>query len=309
MIRSFALFVAVLCVVPLATPPVAQGGGRDPRPVPKDTQVTLIEAGGAPRRPLRYRFKAGDTVEMTMDMTMAMGIEFGGKVVPPQAMPTMRMVFEFAVRRVSPAGESTLAFLLKEVSLVGTSGFTPEQQKQILAVIGTVKGFQGTVVVTSRGVTKSVTYKTPPGMSPQAKQLIGNLSNQMKQLSTPFPVEPVGVGARWRVVIPIQGPPITLASQLEFQLVARGAAGPRLKVKISGWAPPQAMQLPELQGMSARLKSLSVTGSGEMELSLSRPASTATLTAKQSMESVFDVAGQPQSMKMNMDMKVGIRSR
>lgn len=306
---TLPIVLSALISAPLIAAPPAGATGRDSLSVPKDTRVTLVSPGQGPRKQLRYRFRAGDAVTLTMDMSMKMGMEILGRVVPPQTMPTMRMEMGLRVARVTPGGESTLALVLNDVRLIGTAGFTAAQQQQLLAAIKPLKGFRATLVVTSRGVTKGMTYTVPPGVPAAAQQILQNLSHQMKQLSTPLPVEAVGVGATWRVVIPLKGPPITLATQLDFRLEAFTTDGVRLKVKVAGWAPSQPMGVPGMRGVSAHLKSLQVTGSGRLALSFARPASSGRMSAKQIFEASFSMGAGSQAMKMLMDMDVEIRSR
>lgn len=277
--------------------------------VPANTSVTLIHAGSAPRAPLRYRYRAGDSVEMRMDMTMSMGMELGGRVIPPQTMPTMRMTVGLTVRKVSPQGESTIDLLIKDIGLVGTAGFTPAQQQQFTSALGPLKGFRGSLVVSDRGVTKGMTYQTTAGMNAGAQQILQNLSSQMKQLSTPLPKEAVGVGAKWRVIIPMHGPPITMASRIVFHLKALTPAGPSLAMTVDGWAPSQTLAIPGMGRVSARLKALEVAGQGQLTLSLKRPAANGRMTAKQTMDAEIPVAGQSHSMKMLMEVKVDITSK
>lgn len=305
---SAPLVSTLLCALTWGAPD-ALATSRGNLAVPADTSVTLLGAGQAPRKPLRYRYRAGDTVAMTMDMTMSMGMEMGGRLVPPQTMPTMRMAAVLTVKAVTPGGDSTLDFLLKDVGLLGTAGFTPAQRQQFTAAVTPLKGFRGTLVVTNRGVSKGMTYQTPAGLDPAAQQILQNLSHQMKQLSTPLPKEPVGVGARWRVVIPMKGPPLTMASRIEFHLEALTPEGARLGMKVDGWAPAQPLAVPGLAQVAASLKSLGVTGSGSMTLSLRRPAANGLMTVKQTLDAEFPVGGKTHAMKLLMDMKVDITSK
>ncbi|MDY0004072.1 MAG: hypothetical protein RBU30_22430 [Polyangia bacterium] len=302
--------MALALILALAPPaPDVLGGSLGSQAVPEDTTVTLLGAGKAPRRPLRYRYRAGDSVEMNMDMTMSMGMELMGRVVPPQTMPTMRMAAVLTVTRVAPGGDSTIDILLKDLSLVGTGGFSAAQRQQFAAAMAPLKGFKGSMVVSNRGVTKGFTYKTPAGLDPAAQQILQNLSNQMKQLSTPLPKEPVGLGARWRVVIPLKAPPITMASRIEFNLEALTADSARLGMKVDGWAPTQPLAIPGMGRLSANLKSLSVTGQGRTTLSLLRPAASGQMTAKQTLDAEFPVGGATHAMKMLMEMKMDVTSK
>jgi hypothetical protein len=171
-----------------------------------------------------------------------------------------------------------------------------------------VRGFSGQSVVSPRGIALKSSYNVPSGLPRRSRQIVQSLQRQMKQLTAQLPARPVGVGARWRVDIPIQGPPLRMVSRLTYKLRALSRRTADVGVQVSGSAPPQKMQFPNLPaGAAARLKSLTSGGTGKMRLHFRQPKATGRLKITQSMETTFQIMGRTRDMKMNMQMIVRMR--
>ena len=73
--RRTALILAslgLIALLPMVWESPASAGMRG---IPKTTQIQLLHQGSGPKRALRYRFRAGQTVTLRMGMKMTMGME------------------------------------------------------------------------------------------------------------------------------------------------------------------------------------------------------------------------------------------
>ncbi len=306
--RRTALILASLGLIALLPTRWESPAHAGMRGIPKTTQIQLLRRGSGPKRALRYRFRAGQTVTLHMGMKMAMGMQLGSRRIPATSLPTMEMHMRIRVAQVSAAGNATLKFLLSGVTVKQDSHLPAGQIQALRQQMATLKGFSGTSVVSPRGKPLRSHFRVPPNVPAQSRQIIQNLQQQIKQLTAILPVQPVGVGARWRVRIPMHGPPISFVSELTYTLKAIRSTSVDVQVAVSGWAPPQAMQLPNMPaGASARIRSLSAHGAGTLKLFLTRPKSTGRLAATQSVESAIHMLGRNQVVKMNLTMSVRFR--
>jgi hypothetical protein len=139
------------------------GDGRKTLEIaPPKLTITLVDAGAAPRAPLRLHFKAGatKTYERTIDQTVHRGSR-----VDHEAPHRMRL--EERVVTVEPDGHFQQHSRFRDVEL--------ETRHD------------------ARGRLESMTQKAPPGSEPPS-------SGYAYEYTIVFPDEPVGPGARWRFV-------------------------------------------------------------------------------------------------------------
>ena len=305
--RMTLLAAGLLLLIPAGSSAVSakvQAGRR----VPQKTTLVMLSTGSHPRRTLRYRFRKGQQVTMSVSMKMNLGMTLLGRQIPMQALPTMTMQLSLRVLGVSPGGNSTLSFVLSGITVKNDTALPAHQLRMLRAKMMPLKGFTGRTVITPRGEPLKITYKIPAAVTGQTRQIIQSLQQQMKQITAQLPAQPVGIGARWRVQIPVKGPPITFVNELTYQLVARQPGAAEMAVTVSGWAPPQAMVLPGMPASAgARLQSLTATGSGAMKIYLNQPKATGKMTLSQQVDAVLKLLGRSQPMGLNVSMKVHFR--
>jgi hypothetical protein len=234
----------------------------DALPAASAPRVTLLDPGQEPRRELRYKYNMHP---QNMIMDMKLGIDMGlpsGEVV----MPPTRLVFRMVPRNISSSGELTYDAEATNVKLL-EGGNLPAAAKA--AVAKEYAGFVGLkmhVVVDSRGITKEATVEVPASASPSMRESMDQVSDSMKYIGAPLPVEAVGVGARWRVDSVVAGR-MTLVQQTEHSLVSLTPNDMQMKVTMKQSAPPQNIDVSaKVPGATARLDTYDGTGSGTTTL-------------------------------------------
>lgn len=268
--------------------------------------VELLEAGDEPRKPLRYKFEEGRKDTMMMEMKMEMELELGGTKAPKVPLPAMQMAMSIHSKEVSPEGNLRYEFKLDSASVADTPGVSPMVVSSVKSELAKMEGLSGWAEVSARGFTQDAEVNVPAGAGQQLQQVINNMRQQIRQMSSPFPEEPVGKGARWVVHMPIDTPALKLTQKATYELESIEGDTCTMKMDIVQTAPPQEMKTPNMPpGASARLESLASTGSGNMLVDLTKPVPRSDMTAEMKMDSAISAQGQKQDM--HMEMKMGVK--
>ena len=269
--------------------------------------VKLLEAGAEPRQQLRYKFAAGRKDTLMMDMEMAIALEMAGMRQPEMKLPIMRMSMGIDSKNVSADGNLRYEFSLDSTEVLEGAGVNPMVASSMKTELEKMKGMTGWAVVTPRGFTQDAEVNVPPNAGQQVQQVIDNMRQQIRQMSSPLPEEAVGKGAKWVVTMPMDTPALKLTQTAEYELVELEGSKGKLNVKLVQNAPAQNMNVPNLPpGASARLNSLKSDGSGTISFDLTVPVPQSDIKAKMDMHTTIRAQGQQQDMKMNMKMNVKI---
>jgi hypothetical protein len=265
-------------------------------------QVKVLDAGAAPRRELRYKFSTGDTEKMLMDMDMSMAVEFGGRKPPKVKIPKMRMKMSIADKKRTSAGLLQYSFKLDEIEVVAAERDNPAVVNQMKQQLKGVKGLSGSASVSPRGLTSDLQVKIPAGASPQLKQMMENMKQSMQQMSAPFPVEAVGIGATWETTMKIPTPAFTMTQVATYKLISVQGATVKFEVSIKQTAEKQKMK--NVPGVPANVKlmleSLNTQGKGTMEIELDKLSPKSELA----MKTVNVISTQGQTVKTTMGINI-----
>jgi hypothetical protein len=232
-----------------------------------DTEVVvkLLDPGARPRSPLRYKFQAGRTETMVMEMKMSTAMEMGGQKAPETKSPPSEMTMTIESKEVSPQGDLRYEFKLKKADVIPDPNANPMMVGAMKQSLNSMVGMNGTVTVTSRGFTKDTDIKMPDGINPQVAQSMGNMHQSMSQMSAPFPAEPVGIGGRWQVSMPLETNGMKIKQTATYELVEIRGDKVKFNVTIKQTADPQEMSMP---GTKVSLESLKSSGNGTVETTL-----------------------------------------
>lgn len=307
--------VGVLLVaggVALLAPPAGAGKrmvGVVGQRVPAKTEIRLLSSGAAPRRVIRYHFRAGTAVTWRMKMKTTMAMSLGSRQLIRTALPTSQTFMATRVRSVDARRRASVEVRVTRVAVQPSGGVAPAQMALFKRTLQGLVGFRGTSLVTPRGVVERARFHYPAGMTAQSRQIVQGLEQQMRQLTTQLPAQPVGVGARWRVRIPIKGPPMRFVSVLTYRLLRRTRDSVQVALSLTGFAPPQRIAYPgkAIAGMRLWLRNMTAHGKGRMTFSLDRPAVSGSLTAAQEMDSELRMAVLRRPMKLKTRIEVQFR--
>ena len=224
-----------------------------PRPVlPRRTREELLEAGKGARRVLRYAL--APAAQTLVARAQIQSHAFDGGWIDPVTLAPVREGFE-----VTPTagGPVQLRGLIAELDRAGQ----PE------AAIAAAEGYltrwrallerrRADLAFDARGGLGEVTFQTDPGgaADPDARD---ELLQRWLGLVVPLPEQPVGVGARWKVVTLLRSGGATMTQTAIYRLAAVARDRWTIEVDLTRLGRPQAITLPGLPaGTSAELIAL-----------------------------------------------------
>ena len=271
--------------------------------------VKLLVPGKEPRTALRFHPKTGDkqSVEMTIKMGMAMKL---GDANTPIKLPAMQLQMDLTVTDVSASGDIKYESVVSEAGTVDDADTLPQVAEAMKSSIGKMKGLTGNGILSSRGQSKGLNIKLPPDADPQLKQAMEQVTETMGRISTPFPDEPIGPGAKWEYKFAVKSQGMLINQGMTYELASMDADQVSLKLSITQSAPSQKVQNPALQGMKVDLTKLTGTGSGEITVDLGKIVPTqGNSTIHDEMTMGMNAGGQKQTMNMSLDANVTISSK
>jgi hypothetical protein len=207
-------------------------------------KTELLQAGTEPRRELKFRPTANSKQTMTMTMGMSMEMIVGETPLPKTPIPKMVLQIDSRVQRVDPSGDIHCSFGYSDIRAIADKDTSPEvlaaMQKSLKSMVGT----KIDLVIGSNGQMKSKNLSLPKNIDPMIKQSLAQLDRSMEQISTPLPVEKIGLGAKWQVNNSIQVAGIKFDRSSTYEVVEIDETGMTVKTTISQSAPPQDLPMP-----------------------------------------------------------------
>jgi hypothetical protein len=157
--------------------------------------------------------------------------------------------------------------------------------------------------MTSRGVTKSTQIDAA---DPTVKALMAQMSASIENLSTAFPEEAVGVGAKWEVRQAITGGGQTQFQKALYEITALAGKTVSMKVTTEQTAPPQTIDNPmaAAAGGEMTLDKMSGAGTGTMTVALDSLVPTSTSSSTTSAAMTMTMGGQ--AIPVTADGKITI---
>lgn len=307
-----ALAAILICACPALAQPGAEPAKPADAPAAKapavqPVTVTLVEPGAEPRRALRYAPKVGDRFRFKMVMQMTVGMGDGNGEEEMKA-PAMGMEMDVTVAPAKEEGRFRYEYILTKAGIEGDDKGPagPMLEDLLKQMVGT----RGYAEMNSRGIIAAADTTIPEGLPDQVQQLMGGMTQSLSQYSFPFPEEAVGVGAKWRVAMPIETSGMKLQQAYEVELAEAADDRVVLKVAATQNAEPQEVKNDMMPpGFVLRVKSVQGTGEGRTVVRLSWPTPE---KAEMSMRSALDMVvagnGQEQPMKQRMRMDMTMKS-
>lgn len=171
-------------------PPGDPGGAAPGGPGDEPMKLKVLEPGADPRVARKYTFTANRSDKRLITVRQSAGREGGG---PPQE-GAFAITVDFVPKQVKPAATKFEVKVLK-VDLPDAQG---PMKAQAAAQLAPFTGLTGNFDVTSQGEIGEIEFKADEKMAgPGAEVIISSLQQSLELLVPPFPLEPIGVGARW----------------------------------------------------------------------------------------------------------------
>lgn len=213
--------------------------------------VQLVDAGSDPREMLRYRVEPGRSEHATIEQRIQLALYADGK---PLASPTPSVI---AIRlRINLHLDGG-----RRVRLEVESAEAPDSEARLAAAgrdidagaftaalaANSLKGKSGAYAFDARGWTvadKAPALVGPDGQITYSDLDAGYVARVLSAMTVPFPIEPMGVGARWRVTRPNGSADAKMTRTTEYTLRSRSGNRIVVEVRDSGTAADAADALP-----------------------------------------------------------------
>jgi len=269
--------------------------------------VTLISLGAEPRQKLRYRF-SGNAELVTMELSMAMGIELAGRTFPKQNMPLFVQTVEIIPTSINEGGMN-YRYTVSKMKIEPVAGVDPAVLRMLQESTQGMVGLTGTGQVNALGVSTVGNVSFPVGANPKMVEQANQLNERISQVVSPLPVEAVGVGAQWKVELPFLTSGIAMTAFHTFEILSIDGDIVKVSVKAQMETRKQLADIPNLPlGVRAVVDSMKVSCEGTNEIDLKVMSPVSTLDLKLDQEAAVIQPGQPdQKMRMNTEMQLRIK--
>lgn len=259
-----ALAAALAAVAPIACGPPEVGGGDaapgeraqpvvfetgligEPVPPAERIRIELLEPGREPRRALRYRPAAGAEQRGQLHSEQVTEFVAAGRRLYSQKAPSTDSQFDIRVEAIS-GGRIDCSLGIDSIGTPEWDRLAPGRGEELQRSLSSLEGHRIRFQVDDRGRVAPLDLELPDEVG-DARAIAANLVHGVTGSVVPLPEEPVGPGARWRVVedapevVGVAGPTVS-----EYTLTA--ASGDRLEIASTMQLPtaPQPLQLTSRQ--------------------------------------------------------------
>jgi hypothetical protein len=270
--------------------------------------VRLISAGKSPRSKLRVAVAEGAQVQGTMVMSESIVQSVGGKQINSVNTPPITVGIHVLAGTPSKAGQTPISYGYSNVSVVDDGSLSQAQLSQFQAAVAPLGSLTATGTLTSRNQVLDSKVSGTSALDPTVARLVSQLSNQLGAISTPFPREAVGIGARWQGTSLVHVSGITLRQVTEYTLRQRTGSQFVVAITTTQTAPRQRADIPGVpKGTKVEVVKSNVSGSGSATQDLTRPMLPIASETRVSGTQVLAVNGQGQHATLVQKITIGIK--
>jgi hypothetical protein len=186
--------------------------------LPMTESFRLLDAGAAPRAPRRYRWDR-DNREAVVEAALRSRRLTAGTWSAALAVPPVREGFG-AIVEPAPGGGARLSFRGLTAAVVGPADDDARARadEYLAEFRALIEHRRGTLQLDDRGRITTVAFDDVPagGGDPRA---VDEVWQRWLAAAVPLPEEPVGTGARWRVVTVLRAGAAVVKQTAEYTLV------------------------------------------------------------------------------------------
>jgi len=230
-------------------------GGFSPRMVTK-----LISAGQEPKSALRFKVAKGDKQYVALTTGMERNTSFDGGVrLPQHELLGQKLTLLATVTDVAASGDISFEVSIAKAKVI------PHMERMVKSLTGLSANF----VMSSRGMLKSYSTNVNEGLDPIMKQAIQGMEDNLPSIAIPFPEAPIGVGAKWSVMRPVesQGVNMTYVAVYELTKFENGTGTVTTEVERT----TQPFHVPKKEGRAGnRFNRMTTTTTGTHDFSLEK---------------------------------------
>nr|PZN59845.1 MAG: hypothetical protein DIU62_15395 [Pseudomonadota bacterium] len=261
-------------------------------------RLALLDAGAEPRQPIRYQLQPGRSERAQMDLQVQMALSFGGQTLPLAATPPVRMNLELTSSEVATDGSARIRFVLSSIEAIGEG----PQVTQANQSLSSIKGLSGWYRMDARGNVLESHVDPASNANDTTRAVLQDLEQSMQRISTPFPEQAVGQGARWQVTQDVNNNGVQMSQTAEFTL--RSRSNNRLELEVR-YVDVNFDSVPNLPA-GAKLDSARISGGGTTSLPLDRLGPRASSAAVIDLGLAITAEGQTQALGMNLGIQQAV---
>jgi len=265
-------------------------------PAPAPDEPVLLDAGEAPRYPLRYRIPVG--TQRAMEMVMTMKMDLAGTKIETPPMVTSGPV---DVHEVGRDGVLTTRWTIDDTDVHPTPTSDPTMVDTLRAELAKLEHLVLETRFSERGQVLDSQLLTPAPTA-ELQQTFDNMANSTRNLVTALPVEEVGRGARWTIDDEMPSNGVTFTVHNEMELLDVTATTARIRGDVEMKAARQTLRT------AAGEVPIEAVGRGQTEVLIDLTTFESDLTSNVEITMHMDVGtGQPMTMHMTMGMRMVLR--
>lgn len=271
-------------------------------PIEEDlkSDVELLDAGAEPRQAIRLTPEAGSVQHSTMVMNMSTSARAPGQEPFVLEVGPITMEVTNEIVDVADNGDITFSQTFDDVTVDGPA----EVVAQMQPIYDNLIGFEFGGTINAVGFLVEGDLDLPSVGDPTLDQTLGEVTEQMAGSFAAVPVEPIGVGASWRVPMELEAGGLTISSDSHFELVEIDGSELTLEVSQTQSADPTEM------AAGVRVESVDGEASGQTQVRTDQllPASSET-EMTQRMVMTIEQGGQTREVEQRMRMTMTLTSK
>ena len=219
-------------------------------PPPPELSVRLVDPGQAPLEPLRYAVPPDTVVKSMLDIrdVDASAEETEDSQDAFGVLPGFRLFLHAGPSVVIPKGFRYILRISKAESVL-PEDVTDRQAQEAEQGVDALRGMRGRFDINPQGIVVDADVPWAQGQQrihPRVAITIGNVRSAIATI--PLPVEPVGIGAVWKVRRPLRIWSARVTQVTRYELTDRVGDRFRVTVTVQQTATPQVADLnPQLE--------------------------------------------------------------
>lgn len=228
-------------------------------------KVVLLEKGKEPLAELKYELPTDAKETSTLKMEMSMGMNLGGGRQSQMTMPLVELVIaQTTAPKREASGDIAVASVFSSIGVIPAAGADERVTAEFTKGLSSLKGMKITQVVTPKGRIRDAKMELAPGAPAQSAALAEQMQRSLDNVMAPLPDEAVGEGARWVVLMRLNGG-ADILQWTTYRLKSKKGKVMELEALVS-----QLVASPELvaQGPDAAIQSFVSGGTGSTTMDL-----------------------------------------
>ncbi len=251
---------------PLAPGPAADAGEEDER-----RSVELVVAGAEPRGALRYRTPDGwlELAELVLENEIQATLN--GKEMPSLRIPRILATFHTKSDAPQPEGGFETVIAIANIRAEKADEQAPEISQKQLQTLMALERTAAELHFDRLGAVRRAALDTPEHIPPALRNIVDAMEGALRLFVVPFPEEPVGVGAMWKVRRHFVRSGVRVQQTSTYELAEIEGEVGRVLVQVTESGQPGTFHPPHLPaGSSASLDRMIGKGGGEVGFHLAR---------------------------------------